>query len=154
MPELAVTMKGRPRITGGGKTLNVKARCVNEGTGAAPSFQSKAYLSRDSSVGPGDTLILDRRIDALAAGAETAVSFKHKSGVQLKRLYRILQVDPDSALAESDNRQHLDRAPAVSGRHRSEPPELRGSSSIPAAPGSSGESRQRSRMRWQARQAA
>jgi hypothetical protein len=68
-PDLVISLLTIPSTAGAGSSLSVSFTTKNNGPGNAPPSTTNLYLSKDSNLGGGDTLLGSISVAALAAGA-------------------------------------------------------------------------------------
>ena len=106
-PDLTVTVVTLPAVTAAGRNVSVSHVVKNAASaaGVAPGSTSRLYLSADPTLGPGDVLLGNAAVGALAGGAMVAVVTK----VQIPPAtapgpyWVIAQANADGAVQEVDS---------------------------------------------------
>lgn len=85
----------------------------NVGTQDAETFKVAYYLSDDSVLDEGDTLIRARTVHSLAAGESRTLRFVYHSKVPLQGKFIISIVDSDEQILESDEENNIIPSPQI-----------------------------------------
>ncbi|MBI4489401.1 MAG: SBBP repeat-containing protein, partial [Deltaproteobacteria bacterium] len=103
-PDLIVTTVSVPATASAGSTISVTDTTKNQAVVSATASMTKFYLSTDTTLSAGDTLLGNRPIPVLAADAEStgATALTIPAGTAGGKYYILAQADADGAVAESN----------------------------------------------------
>jgi subtilase family serine protease/subtilisin family serine protease len=103
IPDLVITSVSGPGDARPGDQIDVSATVKNQGSGSAGAFVVSVYLSADSSITAGDTLIGTASVTGLAAGVEQALAVNYAIPANVTGTYYLGAIaDTGSTVAESD----------------------------------------------------
>ncbi|HEU6455875.1 MAG TPA: CARDB domain-containing protein, partial [Roseateles sp.] len=103
-PDLVVGNLATTGLLQGGEAVSLAWTTRNTGSAPAANIREKVYLSQDGVVDAGDTLLGERLIDSLAAGASSNGSLSFTLPVDLSGAWRlIVATDTGNANNESTN---------------------------------------------------
>ena len=103
-PDLSVSSMTVPVSGGAGATISIGDTTKNSGAGAADASTTSFYLSTNSTLDVGDTLLGSRSVPALAAGASSTgtTSVTIPAGTAPGTYYIIAKADAPGTIAETN----------------------------------------------------
>ncbi|MBW8894166.1 MAG: hypothetical protein JF617_19450, partial [Burkholderiales bacterium] len=103
-PDLVVGNLATNGLLQGGEAITLNWKTRNAGSAPAANIRDKVYLSKDGTVDGGDTLLGERLIDSLTAGASSDGSLSFTLPVDLSGAWRLIVVtDTGNANNEATN---------------------------------------------------
>jgi subtilase family serine protease len=103
-PDLTISALSAPAAVGEGQSITVTDTTKNQGSASAPPSLTRYFLSADTAVDAGDTLLGSRTIPALAAGSTSSgsVTLTIPAGTGIGTRYLIAVADAGGTVAETN----------------------------------------------------